>query len=349
MKFCAVIGSIIMFCGLNAMAGDSTTGVISTIAGNGTRGSGGDGGPATSAQLHSITGMTVGPAGNLYIADIVADIIRKVSPDGVISTAVGSSASLNGPLDVALDAAGNLYIAEYEHCRVVKVTPAGEAGTLVSKICYPTAIASDPAGNVYLATNSFWDIGSDAIHKVNYDGTVSMISEGLSDSSGLAVDSAGNVYVAAYHSVWKVDPQGSFTRLPFYGDAADVAVDRAGNIFVADYWDSRILMLSPAGVVTAVAGNGTEGFSGDGGPATLAQLNGPTSVAIDNEGNLLIGDSGNFRIRKVTRGIDYFNIAGMPYNGEDVSFWFNYAEGVWYAGNKAGEISLVGAHPPWES
>ncbi len=89
MKYCAVIGCIIMCFGAAAIASDSTTGVISTVAGNGTRGLSGDGGPATSAQLSVIAGIAVDSAGNLYIADQVAKNIRKVSPDGVINTAVG--------------------------------------------------------------------------------------------------------------------------------------------------------------------------------------------------------------------------------------------------------------------
>ncbi len=107
-------------------------------------------------------------------------------------------------------------------------------------------------------------------------------------------------------------------------------------------------MVTPTGTTTIVAGNETSGFSGDGGPAKSAQLNDPTSIAVDEMGNILVGDSGNLRIRKITRGIDYYNNLGMPYNDEDISFWFNFAEDVWYSGNKAGEISLVGAHPPWE-
>ncbi len=299
MKSTLFIACFIVFAGLATLAGDVTPGVISTIAGNGTAGAGGDGGPAISAQLHSIAGITVDPAGNLYIADNVANNVRKVSPDGVIGTAVGRAAGLI-PLDVASDAAGNLYVADYDKCRVVKVTPAGALTTLASEICFPVAIASDPAGNVYVATMSFWDIGSDAVLKVSPDGTVRVFSGGFVDTSGLAVDSAGNLYVAASSSVWKMDPRGSLTRLPFNEGASDVAIDGAGNLFVADYWGSRIRKVSPDGIVTTVAGDGTAGFSGDGGPATSAQLNKPTSVTVDNLGNLLIGDSGNRRIRKVT-------------------------------------------------
>ncbi len=132
-------------------------------------------------------------------------------------------------------------------------------------------------------------------------------------------------------------------------NTSGVAVDNIGNLFITEKGENpQIWMVKPNGTTEVVAGNGTKGFSGDGGPATLAQLNDPSSVAVDKLGNILAGDSGNLRIRKITRGIDYYNILGKPYNGEDISFWFNFADNVWYSGNKAGEISLVGAHPPWQ-
>lgn len=283
---------------LAAFAGNSTPGIISTIAGNGTPGSSGDGGLATSAQLDGIMGIAVDSAGNLYIADENTSTIRKVSPDGVISTAVGTSAGLRNPADVAIDAMGNLYIADFNNCRVLKVTPAGEIGTIAT-ICFPTAVAVDPAGNVYVADSLIFSDGSGYIHKVAPNGTVSVACPAPGDPTGLAVDSAGNLYIAEFSGIWKVDPQGKVTEMPCRG-ATDVAVDSAGNLFIADSYHSVIYMVTPAGIISTVAGNGTIGFSGDGGPATSAQLNVPMSVAIDNLGNVLIGDTRNYRIRKVT-------------------------------------------------
>jgi hypothetical protein len=180
------------------------------------------------------------------------------------------------------------------------VTSAGVIGS-ISGICYITAITADLAGNVYIAE---WKGFSDdaSIHKVSPDGTVSVAALVPEDAYSLAVDSAGSIYGADASGVWKLDPQGRVTGVPSCPccAASDLAVDTAGNLFVADGDAARVCMVTPAGTVTTVAGNGTIGFSGDGGPATSAQLNRPTSVAVDNAGNLLIGDSGNLRIRKVT-------------------------------------------------
>ena len=274
-----------------------SSGLITTVAGNGTPGSGGDGGPATSAQLRGIMGIAVDPAGNLYIADELTNTIRKVTPDGVISTAVGSSAGLRNPSDVALDSEGNLYIADFSNGRILKVTTAGAVSTIAAGIGFPTVVAVDPAGNVYYGDTMGWDYGSLYIHRISPDGSVSNFCPTTDDPTGLAVDSTGNLYIAEYSQVWKVDPQGRRTGIPC-GGALDVAVDSAGNLFIADW--ARIQMVTPAGIISTVAGTGSEGFSGDGGPATSAQLSGPTSIAVDSAGNLLIGDRGNYRIRKVT-------------------------------------------------
>ncbi len=299
----------ILFVGLAAMADDSTQGVISTIVGNGTEGSGGDGGPATLAQVNGSVALAVDSAGNLYIADAFARAIRKVGPDGVIRTVLGASGGLGYPVDVAVDAAGNLYIGDVKEYgfrgRVIRMTPAGAVSTIGNEIFardgYPAAVTTDSMGNVYFANGAFNFVDL-LIYKVSPDGTLSVAGPSQENlQGGLAADSAGNIYTASDVGVWKLDPQGKVTGVPSCPccPASDVAVDRAGNLFVAD-GDARVCMVTPAGKVTTIAGNGTQGFSGDGGPATSAQLNQPTSVAVDNSGNLLIGDSGNRRIRKVT-------------------------------------------------
>ena len=186
--------------------------------------------------------------GNLFIADTGNNRIRKVTPAGVISTVAGNgtvvgyggdggpatSAQLHGPYGVAVDAAGNLFIADRDNCRIRKVTPGGVISTV--------------AGN----------------------GT-----GGFSGDGGPAT----SAQLAAPHGV---------------------AVDAAGNLFIADYANNRIRMVTPDGIIRTVAGNGTMGFSGDGGPATSAQLFQPGGVAVDAAGNLFIADTFNNRVRKVT-------------------------------------------------
>jgi len=351
MKSHAVIGCFVVSFGLAATAGDSTTGVISTVAGNGILGSSGDGGPATSAQLDGIADIAVDGAGNLYIAE--SNAIRRVTPDGIISTVHRDLAG-----DIAVDAAGNIYSTGV-NC-ILKMTPAGAVSTVFSIDAagpgffdYLLGLVNDSAGNVYF-TRSTSFVRDWPIYKVDADGTVSVVGHAPAEPIGLAADFAGNFYVSVWQqwndtvSVWKVDRDGS-TACLFPRAGYGVAVDCIGNLFITEIGEEpRIWMVRPNGTTEVIAGNGTRGFSGDGGPATSAQLNEPTSVAVDVSGNILVGDSKNLRVRKIIRAIDYYNILGMPYNGEDFSFWFNFTDGVWYSGNYAGEVSLVGAHPPWE-
>ncbi len=272
---------------------------ISTFAGNGTAGYSGDNGPATSGTL-SPAGIAVDSAGNLYIAD--SNRIRKVSK-GVITTVAGNgtygfsgdngpatSAQLFNPQGVAVDSAGNLYIADTFNDRIRKVS-----GGVITTV----------AGN-----------GTSGVNGENIPATTAQ----LNWPYGVAVDSAGNLYIANTYNnrVCKVSG-GMITTVAgngshgFGGDngpaaAAQlsypdgVAVDAAGNLYITDTDNNRIRKVS-GGVITTVAGNGAEGFSGDNGPATSAQLGWPYSVAVDAAGNLYIADTFNNRIRKVSNGV----------------------------------------------
>jgi trimeric autotransporter adhesin len=215
--------------------------MITPVAGNGTRGFGGDNGPATSAMLAEPKGVAVDAAGNLYIADRANHRIRKVS-NGVITTVAGNgtpgfsgddgpatSAMLNNPEDVAVDAAGNLYIADELNHRIRRVS---------------NGVITTVAGNG---------------------------RRGAGDDNGPAA-SAQLLY-----------PQG-------------VAVDSAGNLYITARNDHRIHKVS-SGVMTTVAGNGMAGLSGDNGPATSAMLKNPKGMAVDSAGNVYIADVGNDRIR----------------------------------------------------
>jgi uncharacterized protein (TIGR03437 family) len=275
-------------------------GMITTVAGNGTTGFGGDNGPATSAQLQP-TGVAVDAAGSLYIADALNNRIRKVS-NGVITTVAGNgtpafsgdngpatNAELYLPYGVAVDAASNLYIADTFNYRIRNVsggvitTVAGngtegfgrDTGPATSSpLYYPYGVAVDSAGNLYIA-----DTDNQRIRKV---------------SNGVISTVAGDGPSPDYLSF----PQG-------------VAVDSAGNLYIADTNNHSIRKVSN-GVMTTVAGNGTHGFSGDNGPATSAQLYYPSGVAVDSAGNLYIADTSNSRIRKVSNGA-IVTVAG---NGE---------------------------------
>jgi hypothetical protein len=264
----------------------NSAGVISTVAGSGTQGFSGDGGPATSAQFYTPWGVVVDSAGNLYIADRLNSRVRMVNTAGVISTIAGTgvfgqggdggpatTAELEHPVGLALDAVGNLYIAE--KVRVRKVDTSGVI----------TTVAGD-------GTTGYSGDGGPAT------------SAQLNNASDVALDSTGNLYIADADNnvVRKVDPGGTITTVPGTSTAqflTGVEVDSADNLYFADKYGTRIRMVDAAGTVTTVAGDGTEGFSGDGGPATSAQLNNPSKVAVDSAGILYIADQANHSVRRV--------------------------------------------------
>ncbi|GBC62894.1 hypothetical protein DENIS_3878 [Desulfonema ishimotonii] len=285
-------------------------GTITTVAGTGEYGFNGDGIKATEANLAYPIGLTMDTSGNLYIMDGFNYRIRKVDSDGYISTVVG-----NGQ----------------------KGSYGEEIPATQAKVDFDCegAIVVDSAGNLYFSDVDFSNTGIQRIRKVDTKGIITTVAGGgtnnedgilateavLSFPSGFAVDDSGNLYVAEhyYPKIRKIDPSGIittvagngvFTKEPGVGDGGpatearfgniyDIALDTSGNLYVTDYYHHCIRKIDTKGYISTVAGNGTEGYMGDGGPATQAQLNCPYGIATDDAGNLWFAEQVNNRIRKI--------------------------------------------------
>jgi sugar lactone lactonase YvrE len=281
--------------------------VITTYAGIGqSAGYSGDYGPATSGQLNSPSDIIVDDTGSLYIADFSNNIIRKVDTFGNITTIAGTAgggsysgdngpataARLNGPYALAFDNSGNIIFADgYNH--------------LVRKINMTTGIISRFAGNGTVG------YGGDG-------GPATAANAKLNNPVGIAVDKAGNVYIADDHNnaIRKVDVSGMISTIAgttvagYMGDAGPatvaelnlpigLAIDTAGNLYIAEENNNVIRKINKLGIISTYAGTHTGGFSGDGGPATNAKIDSAQRIDFDDSGYLYISDGRNNIIRRV--------------------------------------------------
>jgi type IX secretion system substrate protein len=290
--------------------------IISTVAGNGIWLAPGcdlyDGSPATSVSFATeLPSLVVDASGNIIACDMECSSIRKINTAGILSTIVGAmgrgvmgdggpatAAAVDWPHYIIKDGAGNLYFTE-DGQDVRKINTAG-----IISLVGGDGSSPGPVNDGGMATATY--IGS---------------------PQGLAIDGGGNIYVCdyTYGRVRKIDPAGIITTFAGSGapghtsgysgdggpataakfnDPIAVAIDASGNTYIADMISHVIRKVNTSGIISTIAGNGTQGFAGDGGPATAALLNYPSDLKFDSHGNLFIADKGNERIRVInTSGI----------------------------------------------
>jgi uncharacterized repeat protein (TIGR01451 family) len=346
-----------------------TGGVLTRVAGTGVAGFSGDNGPAVSAQLNQPRGLTVDGSGNLYIADSMNNRIRKVAPNGIITTVAGNgtrgyagdsgsatNAALNNPYGVAADGLGNLYIGDTENQRVRRVSANGTITTVAgtgtaafsgdnglaanSALHYPQDLALDPAGNLYIA-----DGGNNRVRKVTANGIITTVAgngtfgpstDGQPAVStpiaptAIAFDSSGNLYIndnsgrirrvsgangivttiaGSYN--WGFGGDGGSALGAAFNTLYGIAVDASGSIYVADSFNHRIRKITASGTITTAAGGGT----GDAHAAPFGALSLPKSIARDTGGNLYIADQYDHRVRKIAPNGTISTVAGTGVSG----------------------------------
>jgi sugar lactone lactonase YvrE len=346
----------------------TSAGVVSTLVG----------GPCSSTYGSRPTfdypeGIAVDASGNLYVADTGHSKIQKITPAGVVSILAGSSlnisyadgtgtdASFNDPIGITVDASGNLYVADTGNDTIRKITAEGMVTTLAgtartsgstdgtgtaATFYYPRGIAVDASGNLYVG-----DTGNGEIRKITpssvvttFAGTVGGSADGTGTSASfylprrIAVDADSNVYVAdsSNNTIRKITPAGVVTTLAgtagksgsadgtgtsaSFNGPYGITVDASGNLYVADAFNSTIRKVTPAGVVTTLAGTAGKTGSVDG-TGTSASFYVPYGITVDTSGNLYVADTFNCTIRKITPSGVVTTLAGTAWN-------YDYADGT---------------------
>jgi hypothetical protein len=314
----------------------STSYTLSVLAGA-PGGVGNIDGTGSGARFDYTTGVAADSAGNIYVADTYNCTIRKVTSSGVVTTmagsadrladqcgssdGTGSNARFANPSGVAVDGSGNIYVADTDNCAIRKITSSGGVTTVAGSAGHcgssdgsgsaaqfygPLGIAIDGSGNLYVA-----DTGNNAIRKITPVGIVTTFA----GSAGVSGFSDGTGSAAIFNN-----PQG-------------IATDSGGNVYVADTANNSIRKITPAGVVTTLAGTEGSGTGSQDGTGTNAQFSRPCSVAVDGNGNVYVADTNNQTIRKITPvGVvtTFVGTAGqIGYaDGTGSAAQFNYPQGV---------------------
>ena len=347
-----------------------------------------DGGPAASAPLRSPIAVATDPAGNLYIADVADNRVRKVTPQGIISTICGTgvagfsgdrgkatAATLSAPSSLAFDSAGNLYVADTGNYRVRRISTdgtintiagnggggfAGDGGPATQAQLQPLAVAVDNKGILYIS-----DMANYRIRKVDTQGVITTIAgsstPGYAGDNGpavssqifpvvaLAADALGDLYLADFYNFRVREITAAGTMMTVAGSGivgyiddglpatsevmvpAGIALDSSGtHLYIADANRSVIRVVTLAtGIIGTTAGNGTVGFTGDGGSAIVAEMNQPSGLAVSLANSLYICDLGNRRVREIVGAvINTIAGTGIGDGGPAVSAYLNFPDGV---------------------
>jgi trimeric autotransporter adhesin len=340
-------GNVLILCVAELWRVLASNGTIQFIAGSDTVGFSGDGGPPVNAKFALPYYVAAAPNDDILISDIGNYRVRRIDA-GIINTVAGTSildgipattAFLNQPDGLVLDAKGDVVIGDTGDSRVrmvpssqiiANVTGTGVRGSDPGELFFPRGVAYDAPGNLYIADQENNRVmrlapGSAAIviagnGNEGFGGDNGQASQASLDGpTGVAVDMAGNVYIADYENerIRMIDLNGEISTIAgngspmFLGDNGpaknaqldpyDVTLDNAGNLYVADLLNDRVRKINlSTKIITTVAGIGTPGYSGDNGRATGAQLKLPASMALDAAGNLYIADNGNSVVRRVS-------------------------------------------------
>lgn len=291
--------------------------IISTYAGTGIHGDTGDGGPATSADLLTPSGVATDQKGNVFFSDQNANVIRKVDRFGIITAIAGmgssgysgdggpaTAAKIYWPTGVAVDGIGNVFISDQFNNVIRKVDTSGIITTLAGtgtigysgdggpatacQFWHPNDVGVDTAGNVYVA-----DRDNQVIRKIT---------------------TGGMIYTVAGTNVSGYGGDGGPATNAQLNFPSGICLDKTGDIFVADLYNNRIRKIDTAGIITTIVGTGASGYSGDGGPATAARINSISALSADKIGNIYFADYYNYVIRKIDAAGIISTIAGNGIN-----------------------------------
>ncbi len=319
---------------------------VTTLAGTG--GKGLKDGPSDKALFNWPTGLAIDSDGTIFVADFSNNTVRVIKKDGTVTTIAGSGergyadgrgrrALLHGPDNIALGPDGYIYVADADNRRIRKISKDGTVTTvagdgvrgyrdgkaLEARFAYPTGVAVDAKGNIYVA-----DRGSHTVRKITPDGMVTTIAgngvAGYADGIGkdshlrepisLVAEGDGTVYVAdsGNNAIRKITPDGVVSTIAGglhegYKDGkglaalffwpTGIALDSRGYIYVCDSMNNKIRRVTPSGIVTTIAGAVVQGFLN--GPGYRARFNFPTGIAVAPDGTIYVADSGNNAIRKI--------------------------------------------------